>query len=108
MDNKTIYVIMIVLAVGMLGIGYQSLDKIVGGILWWVHGWLWRSHATKRGNVIPRQIIKEVGCGFVANRGFEDFLLTTDGQPLLSFKGTRGQECAPVDCHSFGIIIDEI
>ena len=40
--------------------------------------------------------------------GLEYLLLMADGQPLMSFKGARGEEYAPVNHHAFGVVVDEV
>ena len=66
------------------------------------------SHATQQRNVVPRHVDEEVSSGFVTNGWLEDFLTSTDGQPLLSSESPRGKEDAPVNSHALGVIVDEV
>jgi hypothetical protein len=66
------------------------------------------SHATERRNVIPRELVEEVCGRFISNGRFKELLLTTQGEPLLSFERSTSSKNAPVKGHLFGVVTDEI
>ena len=63
---------------------------------------------TEHSYVVACQVEEEVLGGFVADRGFENFLPVSNGEPLVTFIRIGRPEETPVCCHAFGVAIDKI